>query len=632
MPEIVILLAPAGTDLASVHAIFSQHPSAKWLQAKPIKTNTEIADYDSYSGDLVTAGDVDSKQLEKLKKEISAGASDKDIVFISGWSVAFELEVYLQAFPDAKLLPVIQRPVDVAIGALAGWSSQKAITHPKLPKWWGDKWSFGLIPNWKDFIGEPIPTVVAAQWAYTQEFIFEKTKDLEPSKYLSFEGLMFDPAKEIERVFPELGMSWEGLENLDLTVSKKWLDRKLPPGWQGRAGEAMSQLAKYPETLKKVQQIRSEIAPKDELTAPKPALPGSDAVTKPATGTPFQNKHTTTFVDIIKEIKSSLIVTTYKSGHSLMIRADENGLNTAIRQFNRPMGVAVGGSRLAIGTGTTIETYTNQPRMTNLLEPKGKHDAVFAPRSSVQTGDVAIHEMEWGMTDEYSGLWFINTKFSCLCKQDLNYSFEPVWKPRWITKLAAEDRCHLNGLAMKDGAPKYVTALSQTDTANGWRDLKGIAGVIIDVETDKVITEGLSMPHSPRLHQGKLWVLESGKGTLATVDIETGKVTTVATLPGFTRGLAFAGNIAFIGLSQVRESVFSELPVTKTKDERNCGVWVVNILTGQILGFMKFEGAIQEIFDVKLLPGAKWPSIIDTSPATAQAYVLSEEALKMVAK
>ena len=164
----------------------------------------------------------------------------------------------------------------------------------------------------------------------------------------------------------------------------------------------MSQLAKFPETLKKVQQIRSEIAPKDELTAPKPALPGSDAVTKPATGTPFQNKHTTTFVDIIKEIKSSLIVTTYKSGHSLMIRADENGLNTAIRQFNRPMGVAVGGSRLAIGTGTTIETYTNQPRMTNLLEPKGKHDAVFAPRSSVQTGDVAIHEMEWGMTDEYS--------------------------------------------------------------------------------------------------------------------------------------------------------------------------------------------------------------------------------------
>ena len=632
MPEIVLIAAPAGTDFANVHALLSQLPESNWVQAKQTKTNNLEIDYDNYQGDDIVENEIDAIGLETLKSEVEGAAKGSKTLFISGWPVVNELELYLKAFPEAKVIPLVQKPVDVALGALAGWSSQKAITHNALPDWWGDKWSFGLLPNWRDFIGEPIPSVVAAQWAHSQEKVLKISTDGEINKTMSFEALMLDPKEEISRVFSAHGIDWNDLEQIDTASSERWLKRKLPEGWQGRAGEALSQLSKYPDILSKTQELRVQIAPKDELVAAKPARPGSDAVTRPASGTPFQNKHTTTFVDIIKEIKSSLIVTTYKSGHSLMIRADENGLNTAIRQFNRPMGVAIGGSRLAIGTGTTIETYTNQPRMTNLLEPKGKHDAVFAPRSSVQTGDVAIHEMEWGMTDEYSGLWFINTKFSCLCKQDLNYSFEPVWKPRWITKLAAEDRCHLNGLAMKDGKPKYVTALSQTDTANGWRDLKGIAGVIIDVETDEVVTEGLSMPHSPRLHQGKLWVLESGKGTLATVDIDTGNVTTVATLPGFTRGLAFAGNIAFIGLSQVRESVFSELPVTKTKDERNCGVWVVNIKTGQILGFMKFEGAIQEIFDVKLLPGAKWPSIIDTSQATAQAYVLSEEALKMVAK
>ena len=79
-----------------------------------------------------------------------------------------------------------------------------------------------------------------------------------------------------------------------------------------------------------------------------------------------------------------------------------------------------------------------------------------------------------------------------------------------------------------------------------------------------MITRGLSMPHSPRWYAGRLWVCESGAGTLGFIDPSTGRYEPIAEVPGFTRGLDFAGNLAFVGLSQVRESaVFSGIPITE---------------------------------------------------------------------
>jgi uncharacterized protein (TIGR03032 family) len=182
---------------------------------------------------------------------------------------------------------------------------------------------------------------------------------------------------------------------------------------------------------------------------------------------------------------------------------------------------------------------------------------------------------------------------------------------------------------MVNGVAKYVTALSQTDTPNGWREHKGSGGVIVDVTNDRIVAKDLSMPHSPRWYDSKLWVLESGKGALAWVDIESGEVNTVATLPGFTRGLSFIGPYALVGLSQVRESVFTQLPITEQSAERNCGVWVVDTRSGKIAGFLKFDGVVQELFDVQVLPG-KWPVIVDAGPLTQNAFVLSDEGLKQV--
>ena len=340
---------------------------------------------------------------------------------------------------------------------------------------------------------------------------------------------------------------------------------------------------------------------------------------------PLRSVHTTNFPQILTQLGISLVISTYQAGKLIILRADGNVINTHFRVFPKPMGLAADIGRLAIGTAHQIWELRNVPAVAHKLEPVGKHDACYLPRNSHITGDIDIHDLAWGKQE----LWFINTRFSCLCTLDFDHSFVPRWRPNFVTALTPEDRCHLNGLGMVNAVPKYATALGETDTIRGWREKKAHGGVLMDIETNQVLLRGLSMPHSPRWYNNRLWVLESGNGSLGTVDLVSGKIETVAQLPGFIRGLDFWGNLAFVGLSQVRETaVFSGIPLTQRLEERICGVWVINIETGQTVAFLKFEDAVQEIFAVEVLPGICFPEIIDwDEKLIASSYVLPDEAL-----
>jgi len=208
-------------------------------------------------------------------------------------------------------------------------------------------------------------------------------------------------------------------------------------------------------------------------------------------------------------------------------------------------------------------------------------------------------------------LWIVNTRFSCLCTLHADYSFVPRWRPPFITALAAEDRCHLNGLTLVDGRPRYVTALGETDTAGGWRANKPHGGCLIDIPSGEILARGLSMPHSPRWHDGRLWLLESGTGRLVLLDLATGRGQVVAELPGFTRGLALLGPYAFLGLSKIRPtSAMDGVPLAERRDQLKCGVGVVDLRNGRVLGLLEFQTAVEEIFDVQLLPGLRFPEVI----------------------
>jgi uncharacterized protein (TIGR03032 family) len=227
------------------------------------------------------------------------------------------------------------------------------------------------------------------------------------------------------------------------------------------------------------------------------------------------------------------------------------------------------------------------------------------------TGDIHVHEMAWAGEE----LWFVNTLFSCLCTLDDRHSFVPRWRPPFITALAAEDRCHLNGLALADGRPKYVTAMAETDTPQGWRPNKATSGCLIDVAEGRVVARGFAMPHSPRVHQGRVWLLDSGTGRLVTLAPATGEVRPVSEQPGYTRGLAFYGAYAFVGLSKIREtSTFGGVPIAERRESLRCGVGVVDLTTGRNVGHLEFKSGVDEIFDVQVLPGVRLPALSGPFP------------------
>jgi uncharacterized protein (TIGR03032 family) len=353
----------------------------------------------------------------------------------------------------------------------------------------------------------------------------------------------------------------------------------------------------------------------------EPATPG------PEPEPPLRSVHTSNFPQILQQLGISLLVTTYQAGKLVIVRADGDVINTHFRNFSKPMGLAVAGDRLGIGTAMETWEYHNVPAVAAKLEPAGKHDACFLPRLCHVTGDVQIHEMTW-LNEE---LCFVNTRFSCLCVPSARHSFVPRWRPSFISALAPEDRCHLNGLGVQAGQIRWATALGETDTAGGWRANKKDGGLLIDVPSGAILLRGLSMPHSPRWYADQLWLLESGRGGFGKVDVNAGRYQAVAQLPGFTRGVDFAGPLAFIGLSQVRESaVFSGIPIAELP-ERVCGVWVVHIQTGQIVAFLKFEDAVQEIFAVQVLP-FRFPDLLnDYVELVGSSFVLPDEALAQVA-
>jgi uncharacterized protein (TIGR03032 family) len=366
----------------------------------------------------------------------------------------------------------------------------------------------------------------------------------------------------------------------------------------------------------------------------------SDAATNgsaPDSPAPLRSVHTSNLPQLFAEAGISLLVTTYQAGKLVILRNDKGVLNTHFRNFAKPMGLAVGGNKLAIGCNVDIWEFHNVPAVCPRLDAHEEnkhtgyhHDACFLPRRSHTTGDIQIHEMAWINDD----LWFVNTAFSCLATRSEINSFEPCWRPKFITELVPGDNCHLNGLAVRDGRVRYVTALGETNTTGGWRENKRNGGLLIDVDSNEIMLRGLSMPHSPRWYRDQLWLLESGDGSIGRVDLNSGRYEPIVQLPGFTRGLSFFGPLAFVGLSQVRESaVFSGIPLVERLEERTCGVWVINIETGQTIGFCRFEEAVQEIFAVEVLVGSRFPDLVNhDAELIGRSYVLGDEALAEVPK
>jgi uncharacterized protein (TIGR03032 family) len=313
------------------------------------------------------------------------------------------------------------------------------------------------------------------------------------------------------------------------------------------------------------------------------------------------------FTAWLAEQKLSFAFTTYQAGKLFLIGLNADGrLSVFERTFNRCMGLVA--HNRALWMSTLYQLW----RFENSLDPGQNYqgyDALYVPRLAYTTGDLDIHDLGIDASGEPM---FVNTLFGCLARPSATASFVPLWRPPFISRLAAEDRCHLNGLAMEGGQARYVSAVSRSDVADGWRDRRVDGGIVMDVSNNEIVCEGLSMPHSPRLHQGRLWVLNSGAGQFGYVDLTRGVFEPVAFLPGYLRGLAFCGDFALVGLSTCRENrTFSGLPLdaelARRDAEPRCAIAVVDLRSGDAVHWLRIVGFVRELYDVVTLLGVQRP-------------------------
>lgn len=315
------------------------------------------------------------------------------------------------------------------------------------------------------------------------------------------------------------------------------------------------------------------------------------------------------FTAWLAEQRVSLAFTTYQSNKLFLLGLRPDGQLSAFeRTFERCMGLWSNGQSMWMTSQFQLWRLENVLAAGELAEG---YDRLYVPRVGYVTGDIDAHDVA---VDAEGRPVFVNTLFSCLATVSERESFRPLWRPPFIGKLTAEDRCHLNGLAMSGGSPRYVSACSQSDVADGWRPRRAGGGCLIDVASGEIIAGGLSMPHSPSLRGDRLWMLDSGTGYFGHLDRATGKLEPVTFCPGYARGLAFSGHYAVVGLSKPREKTFAGLPLDDELQRRNadsqCGLQVIDLASGDAVHWLRIEGIVSELYDMVVLPGVVRPKAI----------------------
>lgn len=316
------------------------------------------------------------------------------------------------------------------------------------------------------------------------------------------------------------------------------------------------------------------------------------------------------FPKILHKLKSTLLYSTYQAGKVIMISsANGETLTKYAKNFKRPMGIAVSqdSKQLAIASKSEIGIFSSNPVLAASYPGQTeKYSHLYIPQSKFNTGIVDTHEIVWS-EDE---LLITNTLFSSISKMSHRYHFDLFWKPDFISELAPEDKCHLNGVALMNGKPRYATMFAKTDEAKGWRKLPYDSGMLMDIETGEVLLSDLALPHSPVVHEGMIYFLLSGTGDVMCYDIEKKESKRLTNFNTFVRGMEVVGDLIFLGLSKIREGsqFFSKLPIS-AKDSY-CGIRVIDRLTGKELGGLTYTERIEEIFAVKIAKGVTSPAIL----------------------
>lgn len=326
---------------------------------------------------------------------------------------------------------------------------------------------------------------------------------------------------------------------------------------------------------------------------------------------PFTCQANPKLIQLLHDLKISIGISTYQAGKVVLISANHQGQLTQLpRNFKKPMGIAVHHhkKKIAIATLNHILVFKNVPELNNGYKNDlvTHYDAMYVPRVQYITGPADIHDLSFLHDDIVA----VNTLFSCIVKINSDYNFEPIWMPKFIDRLAPEDRCHLNGMACANDEIKYVSAFNNGNSHQSWRANIKKSGILIDYNSHEIVNSELAMPHSPRVYDNELYFLQSATGTICKSNVQNNTYDVIYKSPSFVRGMSIYKDYAFIGLSKLRETSSSFAELAKEGFANHAGILVINIKTGEMVGQIEYLNSVEEIFDVCVLPHTTKPNIL----------------------
>lgn len=334
---------------------------------------------------------------------------------------------------------------------------------------------------------------------------------------------------------------------------------------------------------------------------------------------------TPAFAKILSELGSTLLVTAYAPGRLIKISAEnENRLSVEMSNFQRPMGIAVAGDAFAIATRQEIIHFHRAAGFSpeNIPDESfNAYDSLFLPRQINFTGEVDLHDLAFGNGDLYG----VNTGFSCIVRVNHTASWEPVWLPPSLKIPQPGDWYHLNGMAMHQGKPRYVSSLGKGNKPNAWRDALPYGGMLWDIDANAPLLENLPMPHSPRMAGENLWMLLSATGELIKVNLEKNEYQIHARVPALLRGMAITEQYCIVGASRIRQNASAARHLYIGVEESWAGVLIIDRYTGAIAAELRFEAGIEDLFDIAILPGIRNPKIIGTATPAHRDWIISPD-------
>lgn len=324
----------------------------------------------------------------------------------------------------------------------------------------------------------------------------------------------------------------------------------------------------------------------------------------------FSSSSTDSFLEFLKLLNISLAVTSYDCQRLIVLRHHQNKLDTHLVPVARPRGLAIHGNKLTVATYTEIINYYRQDSLPaeQLESIELEADALFLPRNSHITGEINAHDIAWGE----GGLWLVNSRFSCLCTLQPDLSFKPRWWPMFLDGPTGDGAGHVNCMAMENGKPTYVTCFGAFTQDRSWREAETLdTGLLIDVQHNKVVLDGLYLPHSPKIYNGKVYLCNSGEGTVMSYDPATGSVETLLELQGFTRALTFFQGYMIVCCSRFRKSErVAKLPLEQKYDDSHAGIYVVDMEDMSIVAYCRFDGDVSQLYDVVVIENAVQPVVL----------------------